>query len=258
MFSDVLANAPAPASRTTGHGRRVATRHKPHILARMCGRYSNTTPPEAMRRIFQCVGSINFPPTYNCAPTQRLPVVALGKDGRRLVLMTWGLVPHWSRAGKPGYATINARAETVASKPTFRDAFQRRRCLVPADGFFEWQPTPEPGGKKLPWRITMADGQPFAMAGIWERWQPGDDQAGEKIDSFSIIVTDANDLLRPIHERMPVILAPDDWDRWLERESPGPTSLLRPFPSDRMRAYRVGTQVNDPRNNDPGCLEPVD
>jgi len=133
----------------------------------MCGRFHNTQPPEAIGHVFGCRAGVNSPPNFNAAPTQRLPVVVQGADGRELRLMTWGLVPAWSKDGKPGYTTINARAETVDSKPTYRDAFRRRRCLVPADGFYEWQKLPD--GGKQPYSIGLADGGLFGMAGIWER-----------------------------------------------------------------------------------------
>jgi putative SOS response-associated peptidase YedK len=221
----------------------------------MCGRYSLLTPPEAMRRFYRAVTgeAANFPPAYNAAPTQRLPVIAADREGRpRLTRMTWGLVPHWSPDGKPGFSNINARAETVDTRPAFRQAFERRRCLIPADGFYEWQKAPD--GRKLPWRFVMADGQPFAMAGIWERWKEG--QGGEQLDSFAIVVGQANPLVRPVHDRMPVILAPEDWERWLDREQSGPKELLRPFPAEKMRAYRVSTKVNNVKNSGPELIEP--
>lgn len=217
----------------------------------MCGRYSLTKPPEAMRRLFQFRRALrNLPPRYNIAPTQDAPVVRLSADGEReLAMLRWGLVPSWSQDPKSGYSTINARAETVAEKPAFRSAFKSRRCLVPADGFYEWQKVDT---RKQPYRIAMKDDGLFAFAGLWERWEKG-----ETIESFTIIVTQANDLLKPIHDRMPVILDPLDYEPWLDTgTSPAAAQkLLRPFPSDAMRAYPVSTRVNSPRNDDASVIE---
>ena len=223
----------------------------------MCGRYSLTTAPEAMRRLFNTTGPLaNLPPRYNVAPTQYAPVVrpSGGGAGRELALLRWGLVPSWSQGLTSSYRMINARAETVAQKPAFRAAFRARRCLVPASGFFEWL-----GGKgrKQPYHIGLADGGAFAMAGLWERWA----RAGAKaIDSFAIIVTDANALIRPIHDRMPVIIEPADYALWLEGGAEAAArarELLRPYPWDAMAAHPVSPRVNNPRNDDPECLELV-
>ncbi len=226
----------------------------------MCGRYSLTSPPEAMRRVFKVTGALlNLPPRYNIAPTQEAPVVRMKGEGegegRGLVLLRWGLVPHWSKGPEDRYLMINARAETVTAKPAFRDAFRSRRCLVPVDGFYEWQARP---GRKQPYRIAMKSGETFAFAGLWERWQGrGDD----KIESFTIVVTDANELIRPIHDRMPVILAPESYDLWL---ADGPEdlkeaeALLKPYPSEAMDAYPVGPLVNNPKNDDENCIAKID
>lgn len=218
----------------------------------MCGRYSNLTPTEAMRRIYQTViGLPNVPPGYNCAPSQSLPVVRLAPEGRELVLMRWGLVPAWSSGpDQMKFSTINARAETVADKPAFRAAFRSRRCLVPADGFYEWRTE---GKRKRPYRFTLTDGRPFAFAGLWDRWHG---KNGETLESFTIIVTDANPLVRPIHDRMPVILPPAAWPRWLDPAQPAPGDLLTPYPADDMAATAVSSRVNNVRNNDAACLEP--
>jgi putative SOS response-associated peptidase YedK len=225
----------------------------------MCGRYSLTTPPEAMRRLFHTSGALlNVPPRYNIAPTQEAAVVRLrAEGGRELVLLRWGLVPSWSQGPDSGYGMINARAETVADKPAFRGAFRRRRCLVPADGFYEWR---KEGARKQPYRVRLEDGGLFSFAGLWEHWEGGPEGAPQAIESFTIIVTDANELLKPIHERMPVIVAPSDHDAWLDAEGTRPedaAALLRPFPADRMEAYRVSLRVNSPRNDDPGCIAPL-
>lgn len=218
---------------------------------RMCGRYSNLTPPEAMRRIYRTVvGLPNCPVGYNCAPTQALPVVRPGPRGRELVLMRWGLVPAWSDGPERlKMSTINARAETVADKPAFRAAFRSRRCLVPADGFYEWKTEDR---RKRPYRFTLKGGRPFALAGVWERWRGKD---GLALDSFAVIVTAANSLVAPVHDRMPVILPEAAWEAWLDPDNPAPAELLRPFPAEEMTATEVSSRVNSPRNNDAGCLE---
>jgi len=151
---------------------------------------------------------------------------------------------------------INARAETVRTKPAFRAAFRERRCLVPAAGFYEWQVQGK-GQPKQPWRIVRRDGEPFAFAGLWEHWEPKDANGAEPVRSFTIIVTDVDELLKTIHDRMPVILEPEDYDLWLEGDPDEAEALLRPLPAEELRAYKVSTRVNAPRNDDPGCIEPL-
>ncbi len=173
--------------------------------------------------------------------------------GRELALPRWGLVPSWSAGPDSGYSMINARAETVATKPAFRRAFRQRRCLVPADGFYEWAKV---GTRKQPYFIRLRSGeQPMAFAGLWEHWASHTGQ--DVIESFTIIVTEANDLLRPIHQRMPVILAADDYGRWLDPEAADGRELLRLCPPESLEAHPVSTRVNNPRNNDHGLVEPV-
>lgn len=216
----------------------------------MCGRYSITTAPEALARLFGTVGPVpNLPARYNLAPTQDAPVVRRGRDGLRLTLVRWGLIPSWSKGPDARFAMINARADTLAAKPAYRNAFRDRRCLVPADGFYEWQVVP---GGKQPMRIVRPDRQPFAFAGIWERWSPGPDQPA--IDSFAIVTTDANDRLRPIHDRMPVILDPADWGAWIDGPAEAVGHLLRPAPEDALVAYPVSSRVGNVRNDDPELL----
>ena len=226
----------------------------------MCGRYSLTTPPEAIRRLFKLAPPMpNLGPRYNIAPTQEAPVVGLKKDQlqRGLAMLRWGLVPFWSDGPDSQYSMINARTETVRSKPAFRAAFKERRCLVPADGFYEWKAQGK-GKPKQPYRIVRQDGEPFAFAGLWEHWEPKDRADGEPIRSFTIIVTDANELLKPIHDRMPVILEPEQHELWLNGTPDEAEELLRPFPAERLRAYAVSTRVNSPANDDPGCVEPLE
>lgn len=220
----------------------------------MCGRYSQTKPHEAVRQFFKTRGPLlNLAARYNIAPTQDAPVVRINADGdRELAMLRWGLIPAWSKEPKTSYSTINARAETVATKPTYRAAFKSRRCLVPADGFYEWQKI---GSRKQPYRITMKGDGLFAFAGLWEHWEKGSDA----IESFTIIVTEANELMKPIHDRMPVILDAADYDEWLDAKTGTDTAqtLLRPSPAEDMRAYPISTRVNSPRNDDPAVIEAV-
>jgi len=222
----------------------------------MCGRYSLTSPAEAMVALFDAGPLAGFQPRYNVAPSQAMPVVRHAEvGGREWAWLRWGLIPSWAKDPAIGNRMINARSESVADKPAFRAAFRRRRCLVPADGFYEWQ---QQGGVKQPWRITLAEGGPFAFAGLWERWSPG---AGEAVETYTILTTAANRSLAPIHPRMPVILAPAHYDVWLGAGAPADARLieplLAPFPDDRLVAVPVARRVNDPRHDDAGCLEPA-
>ncbi|MGH6931882.1 MAG: SOS response-associated peptidase [Dongiaceae bacterium] len=221
----------------------------------MCGRYSLTTPVEAMRRLFDFAESPNLAPRYNIAPTQEAPVLRRDEQGgRHLAQLRWGLIPSWAKDSAIGNRLINARGETVASKPAFRGAFNARRCLVPADGFYEWRAE---GGTKQPWRIALAENGPFAFAGLWERWL--DKTENRPIESFTIVTTDANEVLRPIHDRMPVILAAGDHECWLASSDPQQLAgLLRPYAGAGLRAYRVSTAVNSPRNDTPACIAAID
>lgn len=208
-------------------------------------------PLEAMRDVFDIAeGMPNLGPRFNVAPSQQAPIVVADENGvRSLRQMRWGLVPHWSKGPDNRFSMINARAETVADKPAFRDAYRQRHCLVPMDGFYEWR---KESGQKQPYRITMQDMGLFACAGLWERWEGPD----ESVSSFTIIVTDANDFIRPIHDRMPVVVAPGDYGAWLT-----PGSDLREIPtrpSSDYAAYRVSRRVNSSANDDAQVAEPVD
>ena len=217
----------------------------------MCGRYSFLAPAEAVRNLFKFNGTTpNFPPRYNIAPTQPAPVVILSNDGEReLILMRWGLVPAWSKGPDSRFSMFNARAETVAKKSAYRVAFQKRRCLVPVDGFYEWKTN---GGAKQPYRISLIDGSVFAFAGLWEHWEDG---TGSIIESFTVITTSANSLISPIHDRMPVILPPEAHSQWLAgSKSEG---LLAPYSATEMKAYPVDPYVNDARHDDAKCLAPA-
>jgi putative SOS response-associated peptidase YedK len=192
-------------------------------------------------------------PRFNIAPSQVVPVVRLNREGRRVLsLIRWGLIPHWTR-GKPKSQPINARAETVATSGMFRQAFERRRCLIPADGFYEWKKL---GAGKQPNFIHLKNDESFAFAGVWERWRPDDD--AEPVDTCTIITTGPNEVTAPIHDRMPAILAPADYEKWLSRETPIDEAwqLLQPFDANLMEAYPVSTQVNRPANEGPELIGP--
>ena len=220
----------------------------------MCGRYSLIADLGELARRFEFDGDWDaFDKRYNIAPTQEVLTVVSG-ERRRGGFMRWGLIPHWAKDPKIGSRMINARAETVAEKPAFRDALRRRRCLVLADGFYEWQRT---GGTRRPMRIVMRSGEPFAFAGLWSVWR---DPQGNRIPSCAIITTEANDLLRPIHDRMPVILPRDLEELWLDAgvDDPGALgSVLAPYQDDAMEVYEVSTLVNSAANDGPEVIATV-
>lgn len=219
----------------------------------MCGRYSLTSPPEAMVRLFGLDAAPNWPARYNIAPTQMAPVVLASGGGRRATTMRWGLVPSWAKDISIGARMINARAETVAEKPSFRAAFRKRRCLVPADGFYEW--TGKKGAKQ-PYSIRPADGVPFAFAGLWEAWRPAND---EPVESFTIVTTEAGPSIAAIHHRMPVVVPAGAFDAWLDAAST-PEALhevIAQASETEFVATAVSRHVNDVRNDDPACIEPM-
>ncbi len=230
----------------------------------MCGRYSITTAPEALRALFAFEGLPNLAPRFNVAPTQSVPVVRREEDGsRQLAQLRWGLVPFWAKDLSIGAKMINARSETVAEKPAFRQAFAKRRCLVPADGFYEWQPGKSKKGPKQPFRIEFEGRQPFAFAGLWESW--GSRSEGARIESVTIVTADANETLRPLHHRMPVILNPGSFQSWLAPESRSEDllALLKPYPDQGgsygdLSFYEVSTRLNKATNDDASLLEPLE
>lgn len=197
-------------------------------------------------------------PSYNVAPQSLQPVVRLDSETgeRELTIMRWGLIPFFAKDAKIAYSTINARAETVATSPVFREPMKRRRCLVPATGFYEWQALDKKS--KQPWSIELVDGNLFAFAGLWDRWK--DKAKGQPMETYTIITTDPNELLEPIHNRMPVILSPQDYTRWLDPGEPSqlPIDLLRPYPAEEMRAWKVSAAVGNVKNNFPELRLPAD
>ena len=212
---------------------------------------------DLFRAIVRLINDLPVPVRYNAAPTQAIAAVRqlAGSGDREVALLHWGLIPSWSKDAAMGARMFNARAETVADKPAFRAPFRRRRCLIPADGFFEWQKV---DGVKQPYYIHPRDEQrAFALAGLWDHWQGAD---GSDVESCTILTTTANDLLRPLHDRMPVILDPADFDLWLDPGVQNPEAvrpLLRSYPDAAMACHPVGRYVNNPRNEDPLCIEPL-
>ena len=220
----------------------------------MCGRYSLAADLEDIQRRFELFDSdLTYSPKYNIAPTQ--PVLAVtNHNGRRASYMRWGLIPSWANSASVGNRLINARAETVAARPSFRTALARRRCLVIADGFYEWQ---RAGNARRPLRVAMKSGEPFAFAGLWDSWR---DPGGDIVRSCTIITTEPNELLRPIHKRMPVILRRELESFWLDHDVEDPFALgniLGPYPAEAMQAYEVSSLVNRPSNEGPEVAIPV-
>jgi putative SOS response-associated peptidase YedK len=222
----------------------------------MCGRYVLSTPGDVLAELFQLPAPVELAARYNIAPTQAVPIVrASVEDGRELAFAQWGLVPHWAKERAIGNRLINARGETLAEKPSFRDAFKRRRCLIPADGFYEWRKV---DGGKQPYLLRLRGGALFAFAGLWSTWR--DRERGETLESCAIVTTSPNALAATIHDRMPVILPPERHARWLDPAATDPValaSLLVPYPDGEMEAYPVSTRVNSPRNDDPSLIEPA-
>ena len=224
----------------------------------MCGRYAIYGPvSRANRDAIEFLGEeIAFHPTFNAAPTQSLPVLRVSAErGRELALLRWGLVLSWAKDPAIGARMINARSETVSEKPAFRAAFRRRRCLVPMSGFYEWQ---KAGGRKVPHFARLLDTEIFAAAGLYEYW-PGRDGAAP-VESYTILTTGANDLMRAVHDRMPVILHEGDYEAWLDPKNEkleALSGLLTPFPAEKMRVYPISARVNNTRNDGPELVEPA-
>jgi putative SOS response-associated peptidase YedK len=219
----------------------------------MCGRYSLKTPADQLAEHFRLAKAPSLSPRFNIAPPQMIAVVRGGTWGQ----VRWGLIPSWAKDPAIGNRMINARAETVAEKPAFREALARSRCLVPADGYYEWQRQDGKGQRKQPFYIRLRDGRPFAFAGLWERWTGPD---GTAVETCAILTTEPNESLRAIHDRMPVILTPNEYDQWLDpyiRQAQLLQPLFRAYPPEDMTAYPVSLRVNDPQNDDAGCPEPL-
>ena len=226
----------------------------------MCGRYTLTTPPELIADLFKIEGVPTLSPRYNVAPTQEAAVVRVPKPGekRRLDLLRWGLVPAWAEDPSIGNRLINARAETVAEKPSFKRSLQKQRCLVVADGFYEWR---KDGKVKQPIWIHRTDGRPFAFAGLWASWRPkGAPREEPPLETFTILTTAPNELMKPIHDRMPVILSPEHFGVWLDPAVSDPerlTPLLVPAPESGFETREVSRGVNSPAHDAPDCIAPL-
>ena len=217
----------------------------------MCGRFTLTHDAKYIEQTFDVSDGIEFSANYNITPTQSIPVIwQTEAKSRKISLMHWGLIPHWSTQPSSKYIMINARADTLAEKPSYRDAYQHRRCLIPADGFFEWHTET---GKKQPYYILMHEHRLFAFAGLWECWQ------GEQtLHSCTVITTEANSLIQGIHDRMPVILQTEDYDNWLNpdiQQASQLNKLLKPYAGTNLKMYPVSSEVNYPGNNHPGLIQ---
>lgn len=220
----------------------------------MCGRFSLTLPAEAIGRLFgvDVEKAPMLEARYNIAPSQPIAAIRRREESgeRELAFLQWGFVPAWARDPASMRQPINARGETVEAKPMFREAFRKRRCLIPADGFYEWKRS---AGGKQPWRIERADGAPFAFGGLWDRWQGRD---GKVIESCAIITTDANEAMRPIHDRMPLILNIGRFGPWLEGSLVEASDLIEPWDGE-LAYYPVSRRLNDPTHDDAGLIEPA-
>jgi len=244
----------SPPFRPVGLGYDV-TGLLPPAAAIMCGRYTLRTPAAILKDYFGLSDLPGLAPRYNIAPSQAVGAVRFTDGMREWVQLRWGMIPKWAKEPSIGNRMINARAETVAEKPAFREAFEQRRCLIPADGFYEWQKLD--GGGKQPYYLSRTGGELFAFAGLWARWR--DRTSGVVIESCTVITTTPNELLAPIHDRMPVMLDCEAADEWIRTDAvPGALDvLLQPFPADAMRAEPVSNHVNRPANDDPGCVAPI-
>jgi len=221
----------------------------------MCGRFALKAPPRSIQEHFNLSEQVDLSPRYNIAPSQKIAVVRQlpGKNSRRLDMLHWGLIPGWAKDMKIGYKMINARAETLAQKPSFRAAFKKHRCLIAADGFYEWK---HAGKAKQPFYFHLKTGAVFGFAGLWESWN---DPEGSIVESCTIITTAANELIRKIHDRMPVILPPQKYDAWLQDTTSAAAlqRILIPYPAGEMEAYQVKPEVNNPKYDAPDCIRPA-
>ena len=227
----------------------------------MCGRFTQRLSWRELHELMDLVGTpLNLRPRYNAAPSQDVAVVRAAEEGRTLAMLRWGLIPAWAKDPAIGHRLINARSETAAEKPSFRAAFRNRRCLIPADGFYEWR---REGKTRQPWLFGLQDGAPFAFAGLWESWTVpqgatltgslAERGPGDAVETCTILTTPANETVAPVHGRMPLILPPNAYSSWLAGED----VPLAPYPADAMTAHPVSTHVNRPANDDARCVEPV-
>jgi putative SOS response-associated peptidase YedK len=219
----------------------------------MCGRYAITTAPEAIRQLFAYLEQPNFPPRYNVAPTQPVPIVRMAEGRRQLALVRWGLIPAWVKDPRAFSLLINARGESVLDKPAFRNAMKRRRCLFPADGFYEWK---RDGERKQPHFVRLKSGQPMAFAGLWESWMGPN---GEEMETAAIVTTAASRSIAHIHDRMPVIVPPEAFDFWLDPNVDGEmaASVIAPARDALIEAYQVSSAVNRTANDSAALIEPL-
>jgi putative SOS response-associated peptidase YedK len=220
----------------------------------MCGRYAITTAPEAMRSLFRYPDQPNFPPRYNVAPTQPIAIVRFWEGQPRFALVRWGLIPSWVKDPRAFSLLINARGESVLEKPAFRSAMRYRRCLIPADGFYEWR---KDGERKRPYYVHRRGGGLIAFAGLWEAWSGPN---GEEMETAAIVTTAANQTLQPVHDRMPVIVPPEAFDLWLDCrkvDAEAAAALIVPAPDDLLELYEVSTAVNRAANDSAALIEPV-
>jgi putative SOS response-associated peptidase YedK len=221
----------------------------------MCGRLSQATSAEKAQRILDIINSLDMEARYNIAPSQSIAAVRQDSNhNNKWAILHWGLIPFWAKEKKIGYKMINAKAETLGQKPAFRNAYKNHRCIIPADGFYEWKKI---AGAKQPYYIRNKTEEPLMFAGLWERWKG----EGEEIESCTIITTPANDLIKPLHDRMPAIITKEMWNKWLDPEITDVSQfqvMLAPYPSKQLTAYAVSRMVNTPANDSPECIEPVE
>jgi putative SOS response-associated peptidase YedK len=222
----------------------------------MCGRFVLEHSPEQLMKVYRLTSMPDLSPRYNIAPSQQIAVVRQQKSGdRELSFLQWGLIPSWSKDSATGYKMINARSETVHEKPSFKQAFHARRCIIPASGFYEWQ---KAGKEKIPHYIRLRDGDIMSLAGLWERWKSPE---GEDLETCTILTTAANSLLKKLHDRMPVILHRAEFDIWLDRDIDDVsrlTEVFHPYPSDQLEEDVVTTDVNSLKNDSPDCIIPAE
>ena len=219
----------------------------------MCGRYAVTTAPEAIRALFRYLDQPNFPPRHNVAPTQPVAIVRMVEGRREFALVRWGLIPAWVKDPRGFSLLINARGESALDKPAFRNAMKRRRCLFPADGFYEWK---RDGDRRQPYFVRLKSGQPMALAGLWETWSGPN---GEELETAAIVTTTASRSIAHIHDRMPVIVAPDAFDFWLDPnvDAMAAAAVIGPAPDAVLEAYEVSSAVNRTANDSPSLMEPL-